>query len=109
MKLNPTEQIIAYCLARRHPMPVREYQFAAPVRAWAFDLAWPALKVAIEVDGAVFTRGRHTSGFGFMADCDKLNEAVFRGWRVIRVTPTHFRNGQALGWVDRLLPVPASI
>lgn len=66
-------------------MPVREYR-AFPPRRWRFDLAWPSYKIALEIDGGVYTLGRHTRGKGFEADCRKMNSAAASGWTVFRVT-----------------------
>lgn len=74
------------CLAAGVRVPVEEYRFAPP-RRWRFDYAWPMQKVALEVEGGVFTRGRHTRGKGFMNDMAKYNAATLAGWRVFRVTP----------------------
>jgi hypothetical protein len=40
----------------------------------------------IEIEGAVWTGGRHTRGAGYIKDCEKYNEAAFNGWAVIRLT-----------------------
>ena len=61
----------------------REYVFH-PERKWRFDFAFPSLKVAIEIDG----RGRHQTVVGARNDCEKHNEAVRLGWRVIRFPAT---------------------
>lgn len=63
-----------------------EYRFAPP-RKWRFDYCWPAYKVALEVEGGVWTRGRHTRGAGFLKDIEKYNEAASLGWLVLRTTP----------------------
>lgn len=63
----------------------REYRFAPP-RMWRFDFALPAHRVAVEIDGAVWTQGRHTRGAGYERDCEKLNTAAALGWRVFRLT-----------------------
>jgi hypothetical protein len=68
------------------PAPVAEYRFAPP-RKWRFDWAWPALAVALEVEGGIWTRGRHVSPKGFLADMEKYNAATRAGWAVLRVTP----------------------
>lgn len=81
---------------------VREHRFH-PTREWRFDMAWPAEKVALEVDGAVYTGGRHTRGKGYSNDCRKFAEAVVLGWRVVRVTSDHIGSGEALQWMERLL------
>lgn len=64
---------------------VKEYRFY-DVRKWRFDYAFPDQKVAIEVDGAVWTQGRHNRGAGYVADLEKLNTAVSMGWLVLRIT-----------------------
>lgn len=72
--------------AKGLPEPEAEYRFAPP-RKWRFDYAWPAKLVALEVEGGVWTRGRHTRGSGFLKDMEKYNHAARSGWRVLRVTP----------------------
>ena len=68
------------------PEPEREYQFAKALgRRWRFDMAWPDVKVAAEVEGGVWVRGRHTRGAGYVADCEKYNAATMLGWRVLRI------------------------
>ena len=66
-------------------LPEMEYKFH-PKRQWRFDYAWPDLKIALEQEGGVWTRGRHTRGAGFVADLEKYNRAAISGWTVIRVT-----------------------
>ena len=58
-----------------------------PSRKWRFDYAIPAAMVAVEVEGGVFTGGRHTTGAGFTADLEKYNTAESMGWHVLRITP----------------------
>ena len=65
---------------------VKEHQFH-DTRKWRFDYAFPNLKVAIEVDGAVWTLGRHNRPAGYLADMEKLNTAASMGWLVLRITP----------------------
>jgi very-short-patch-repair endonuclease len=89
------------------PTPVTEHRFH-PVRRWRFDLAWPEAKLAVEVEGGVYVQGRHSRGAGMEADCEKYNEAANRGWRVLRVTPRHVKNGQALTWVEGALSAQTS-
>jgi hypothetical protein len=59
--------------------PEREFKFH-PERRWRFDFCWPALKLAVEIEG----RGRHQTFVGFRNDCEKYNEALRLGWRVLR-------------------------
>ncbi len=74
------------CAAAVLPAPTPEYRFAPP-RRWRFDYAWPHHKVALEVEGGVFSGGRHTRGAGFLNDMEKYNAATLAGWKVLRVTP----------------------
>lgn len=71
---------------RKIPAPVIEYRFAEP-RKFRFDYCWPAEKLALEVEGGVWTGGRHTRGAGFLKDMEKYNLATLRGYRILRVTP----------------------
>jgi hypothetical protein len=68
------------------PRPEREWKFEAK-RRWRFDYAWPERMVALEVEGGVWTGGRHTRGAGFLKDLEKYNRAAVLGWRLLRVTP----------------------
>jgi very-short-patch-repair endonuclease len=81
---------------------VDEYRFAPP-RRWRLDFAWPAHRVAVEIEGGAWTQGRHVRGKGFEADCRKYASALVAGWRVLRVTPAMVREGTALRMVMALL------
>lgn len=63
----------------------REYRFAPP-RRWRADFAHVASRVLVEIEGGVWTRGRHVRGDGFRRDCEKYNAAAADGWRVFRLT-----------------------
>lgn len=85
------------------PEPVRELAFH-PSRRWRFDLAWPTWKLAAEVDGGTYARGRasgHTSITGMARDREKDAEAAILGWSVIRVDAVHVDNGIGADWVRR--------
>lgn len=69
------------------PKLTPEHRFD-PVRKWRFDFAIPELLVAIEIEGGMWTNGRHTRGLGYAADCAKYNAATLAGWRVYRLTQT---------------------
>ena len=84
--------------------PDSEYKFH-PRRMWRFDFAWPAEKLAVECEGGVWTRGRHTRGQGFINDCDKYNAASLMGWRVLRFTREHIESGEALTMIEDALGV----
>jgi very-short-patch-repair endonuclease len=85
------------------PQPVCEYRFDITGRRWRFDFCWPEKSLALEIEGGVFVRGRHSRGTGMEKDMEKYNAALVQGWRVIRVTPRHVNDGRALAWVVEML------
>lgn len=88
-------KFLAYCAQVGLPEPTPEWRFA-PDRKWRFDWAWPALGVALEIEGGVWTRGRHSRGRGMIDDMEKYNAAALRGWAVYRVTPDQLYSPETL-------------
>jgi very-short-patch-repair endonuclease len=84
------------------PVACREHLFARP-RLWRFDFAWPERRIAIEVEGGIWSEGRHTRPQGFLEDVVKYNEAGERGWRVFRATADSIEDGSALALAERIL------
>ena len=82
------------------PEPETEYRFH-PVRRWRFDFCWPAYRLAVEVEGGTWARGRHSRGAGFERDCEKYNEATIRAWRVLRFTTGMVEDGRAVETLER--------
>lgn len=82
------------CRALKLPEPVSELRFAPP-RRWRFDFAWPAHKLALEVQGGLWTQGRHSRGAALLKEHEKLNAAAALGWRVMFTTPKDVQNGNA--------------
>ena len=91
-------QIRAYGL----PDPEREFRFHE-TRRWRFDFAFPNKMLAVEVEGGIWTGGRHVRGKGFGADAEKMNEAALLGWTVLRFTPTVIRTGEAVAMIERAM------
>ena len=91
-----------FCRALKLAEPEAEYRFH-PVRKWRFDYAWPAQKLALEVQGAIFINGRHTRGAALLKEHEKLNTAAALGWRVLFVTPKQVANGEAMQFVEQAL------
>lgn len=65
---------------------IKEHRFH-PIRKWRFDYAIPEFKIAIEIDGGVWTQGRHTRPQGYLNDMEKFNVAAAMGWVVLKFTP----------------------
>lgn len=84
------------------PDPVFELRFH-PVRRWRFDLAWPAHKVALEVQGGIFSNGRHTRGAALIKEWEKLNTAAAMGWRVIYCQPSDLCMDKTVAMIREVL------
>ena len=84
------------------PAPVQEYIFH-PTRKWRFDFAWVSRLIAVEIEGGVYSGGRHTRGKGFSDDCVKYNEAQRLGWKVFRFTTQQVNSGEAITFMERVL------
>jgi hypothetical protein len=81
------------CRAAGLPEPVPEYQFHH-ARKWRLDFAWPLQRIGIEIEGGIWSGGRHTRGSGFVGDMAKYNAATMLGWRLLRYAPAQL--GQAI-------------
>ncbi len=78
-----------------------------PKPEWRFDWAWTDHHIALEIEGGIWTQGRHTRGKGFLNDVCKYNEAVILGWRLLRATPEQLASAEALALVKRLMEARA--
>lgn len=61
-------------------------------RKFRFDWAIPSLKIAIEYEGTVSEKSRHTTIKGYSNDTTKYNLATINGWRVLRYTALTYKN-----------------
>ena len=91
------------------PRLEREHRFC-PTRKWRFDYAHVPTHLAFELEGGVWTRGRHLRPTGFIKDCEKYNEALLLGWRVFRIpapllTPDYIMRIKSLLFGDEPFPV----
>ena len=93
------------------PKPEREYRFH-PTRRWRFDYCWRwpeatarqgfGVCVALEVQGGIWSRGKHGRGSGIVKDYEKLNHAQANGWRVLQLTPQQVKAGELKGWLEKM-------
>lgn len=93
--LSAGEEEFALHCACYNLTPEREYVFSSP-RKWRADFAFVAEKILVEIEGAVWSGGRHTRGTGFSSDCDKYNAAAILGYRVLRFTTDMVATGRAI-------------
>ena len=64
-------------------LPVEQFQFHA-TRKWRFDFAWPAVRLAVEIQGGGFVNGKHNRGATQAKDHEKMNAAQADGWCVLQ-------------------------
>lgn len=67
----------------------KEYKFH-PTRKFRFDFCLVDKKVAIEYNGIMGDKSRHTTISGYSNDMNKINIAVVNGWRVLQYTPLNY-------------------
>lgn len=103
---SPGEAAFAlHCRAEKLE-PVREHIFD-PHRKWRFDFAFldtdKGIKLAVEIEGGVWTNGRHSRGAGMESDMEKYAEAAVMGWRVLRFSTQMVLSGYAIDCVLRII------
>lgn len=116
------EMLALHIRAAKLPEPEREYRFGAMavggpgkglrsrlagtgLKDWRFDLAWPSLALAVEVEGGGWVNGRHTRGAGFLEDLRKYQAAQRLGWTIYRTAGELIKSGEALATINHLIKV----
>jgi hypothetical protein len=66
------------------PELMKEYRFH-PRRKWRIDYYHPESQIGIEIEGGVWSQGRHVRGQGYIADCRKYNAATAAGVALYRI------------------------
>lgn len=95
------------------PELLREYRFDG-TRRWRADFALESARLLIEIEGGVWSKGRHVSPKGFMNDAEKYLAAALQGWSVLRLTEPQLTLGtirQILAYArdrQRLLGCPVA-
>ncbi|MBU3681616.1 MAG: hypothetical protein FGM16_06730 [Flavobacterium sp.] len=90
------------CISMGMNCPESEWKFHDK-RKWKFDFAFVQHKVAIEIEGGVWSNGRHTRGSGFVKDMEKYNAAAELGWRLLRFTPSDLGKNSTYEQIKRTL------
>ena len=102
MSTSSLEKYLAAMLDEEGIEYVAEYKFH-PVRRWRFDIAIPAHKLAIEVQGGIYIHGRHTRGNALEDEYAKINTAVAMGWRVLFATTRLISSGAIVDFVKTII------
>ena len=74
----------------------REFRFHS-ARKWRLDYfchVGAKVPFAIEIEGGAFSRGRHTRGKGFEADCTKYNSLAINRVPLLRFTTGQIKRGE---------------
>ena len=78
--------------------PHQRNYFFLPDRDLELDFAWPAARLAVEVQGMA-----HRIKAKFKRDIEKRALALLAGWSVLEVGGDEVRSGKALEWLRALL------
>jgi len=102
--MSAAEDLLAWQMDQVGIHYLRQHRFC-PGRQWRFDFVLLERRqdVAVEVEGGIWCEGRHVRGAGFVADCEKYNQAALRGWFVLRFTPAMVEAGEALKVIEKVL------
>ena len=80
----------------------QEFKFH-PTRKWRADFHLKGRKILVEVEGGIWSNGRHTRGKGYLGDLDKYNAATMMGYQVIRFSTEQVKSGKAIEQIFKLI------
>lgn len=101
-KHESAEGILAMQLQALNVPFEREFRFHS-TRRWRADFHIVGRQLLIEVEGGVWSEGRHTRGKGYMGDIEKYNEATALGYQIIRFETSQVTSGYAFRWIEKFL------
>jgi very-short-patch-repair endonuclease len=80
------------------PELVGQHRFH-PTRRWRFDFAHLGSKVAVEIQGGIWSHGAHVRGGQYQRDRAKIVTAQELGWIVYELTPQQI----TCEWIERIV------
>jgi very-short-patch-repair endonuclease len=80
----------------------QEFKFH-PERKWKADFHLVGKKILVEVEGGIWSRGRHTRGKGYIGDMEKYNAATMMGFQVIRFSTDQVKSGHAIQQIEKMV------
>lgn len=98
--LSEGEELFALHL-KIYKIPYRREVCLVPNRKYRWDFVIADL--AIEIQGAVWRKGGHSTGAGIIRDCEKLNAVVLAGYRPLMFTSGMVMDGSAIDTVRAAL------
>ncbi|UBX51233.1 endonuclease domain-containing protein [Acinetobacter pseudolwoffii] len=80
----------------------QEFEFH-PKRKWRADFHLIDKKILVEVEGGIWSGGRHTRGKGYLGDMEKYNAATMMGFQVIRFSTEQVKSGLAIQQIEMMV------
>ena len=80
----------------------QEFKFHTS-RKWRADFHIKNTKLLIEVEGGIWSGGRHTRGKGYLGDMEKYNAATMMGFQVLRFSTEQVTSGFAIKQIEGLV------
>lgn len=80
----------------------QEYKFH-PKRKWRADFHIVGKNILVEVEGGVWSGGRHTRGKGYIGDMEKYNAAVVLGFQILRFSTEQVKSGLAVQQIEMMV------
>ncbi|WP_180001221.1 DUF559 domain-containing protein [Acinetobacter sp. YH12255] len=80
----------------------QEFKFH-PERKWKADFHLVGKKILVEVEGGIWSGGRHTRGKGYIGDMEKYNAATMMGYQVIRFSTEQVKSGLAIQQIEKMV------
>ena len=80
----------------------QEYKFH-PKRKWRADFHIVGKMILVEVEGGIWSNGRHTRGKGYIGDMEKYNAAVVMGYQVLRFSTDQVKSGLAVQQIETMV------
>lgn len=74
-----------------------------PERKWRADFHLIDKKILVEVEGGIWSGGRHTRGKGYLGDMEKYNAATMMGFQVIRFSTDQVKSGHAIQQIEKMV------
>jgi len=104
MKSAAPALFIQICRHHNLPDPIPEYRFH-PGRRWRIDYYFEhnGRRVALEVEGGIWTKGRHTRPAGFQGDMEKYNALACMGILLLRVAPADLMKTSTMQMIQTAL------
>ncbi len=80
----------------------QEFKFH-PERKWRADFLISNTNILIEVEGGIWSGGRHTRAKGYLGDMEKYNAAAVMGFKVLRFDTQQVKSGLAIKQIEDLV------